>query len=371
MNKFTRKQLYDLVWIKSLTQLAKDYNISDNGLRKICQKHNIPLPKMGHWQKVQYGKKVEVVPLPKRADNKEIQISLDEREAEGKEEHILSKLARISKEIETEHSNFIEVPEKLIKPDLLVREARKDLRTKKASNWRSHKECIYTSTGVLSISVEKQNVLRILCIADTFIKLLRKRGHEIIIEGNETKVIVDDEQYKIRFREKHTREYFNDKTWRYSELIPNGKLSIKFDDLYDKEWADKSKPLEKQLSKVIAFFEIRAVQDKDQRERRRIAQEKADIQREIQRKLQAERDWEEKKVQILLEHSSQWHKAKDLNEFIKEVEAKSSTPTKEVKHWLKWAKEKQAQLDPLSEGSESLIDKYLTPPVPPKKKYFY
>lgn len=369
--QFTRKQLYDLVWSKSLTQLAKEYSISDNGLRKICKKHNIPLPKMGHWQKMQYGKKLEIIPLPKVADNKEIQIYLDERETEGKEEHILSKLARISKEIETGYPSFIEVPEKLIKPDILVREARKDLRTKKASNWRNHKECIYTSTGVLSISVEKQNVLRILCIADTFIKLLRKRGHEIIIEGNETKIIVDDERYKIRFREKHTRESYKDGNWTRSDLIPNGKLSIKFDDLYDKEWADKATPLEKQLSKVIAFFEIRAIQDKEQRERWRIAREESDRQREIERKLQAIREWEEKKVQMLLEHSSQWHKAKDLNEFIQEVEAKSTNPTQEVKDWLKWAKEKQDQLDPLSKGSESLIDKYLTPPVPPKKNYFY
>ncbi len=109
--QLTRKELYDLVWSKSLTQLAKEYNTSDNGLRKICKKHNISLPKMGHWQKVQFGKKVEVVPLQKVANEKEIQISLDEREAEGKEEHIISKIARISKEIETEYPSFIEVPD--------------------------------------------------------------------------------------------------------------------------------------------------------------------------------------------------------------------------------------------------------------------
>jgi len=160
--QFTRKQLYDLVWSKPLSHLAKDYNISDNGLRKICKKHNIPLPKMGHWQKIQYGKQVKVVLLPKVDNDKEVQISLDDREVEGKEEHILSKLARISKGIETEYPKFIEVTEQLVKPDILVREARKELRTKKASNWRNHKECIYTSTGILSISVEKQNVLRIL-----------------------------------------------------------------------------------------------------------------------------------------------------------------------------------------------------------------
>lgn len=321
-------------------------------------------------KKIQYGKKVKVVLLPKVVGDKEVQISLDDREVKGKKEHILSKLARISKEIETEYPNFIEVTEQLVKPDILVREARKELRTKKASNWRNHKECIYTSTGILSISVEKQNVLRILCIADAFIKLLRKRGHEIIIEGNETKIIVDGEKYKVRFREKHTRESYKDGTWTNSVLIPNGKLSIKFDDLYDKEWVDKSTPLEKQLSKVIAFFEIRAVQDNEQRERRRIAQEKADIQREIERKLKVERDWEEKKIQILKGQASEWRKANELQVFIQAVESKSTNPPQNVKDWLKWAKEKQAELDPLSSGTDALIEGYLTAPAPPKYGYF-
>lgn len=47
----TRKELYDLVWSKPFTTLAKKYLISDNGLRKICLKMDIPLPKSGHCSK--------------------------------------------------------------------------------------------------------------------------------------------------------------------------------------------------------------------------------------------------------------------------------------------------------------------------------
>lgn len=39
----TRQQLYELVWSKPLSKLAKEYEISDNGLRKKCIKLNIPL----------------------------------------------------------------------------------------------------------------------------------------------------------------------------------------------------------------------------------------------------------------------------------------------------------------------------------------
>ena len=54
----TRQELYDLVWENPLSKLAKKYNLSDNGLRKVCKKLDIPLPKNGHWQKIQFNKKV-------------------------------------------------------------------------------------------------------------------------------------------------------------------------------------------------------------------------------------------------------------------------------------------------------------------------
>lgn len=54
---FTRKELYDLVLKVPLLALSKKYDISDVGLRKVCIRMNIPLPKSGHWQKLRYGKK--------------------------------------------------------------------------------------------------------------------------------------------------------------------------------------------------------------------------------------------------------------------------------------------------------------------------
>ena len=34
----TRKELYDLVWENPMSKLAKKYNLSDNGLRKVCKR---------------------------------------------------------------------------------------------------------------------------------------------------------------------------------------------------------------------------------------------------------------------------------------------------------------------------------------------
>lgn len=65
---FERQALYVEVWSTPLTQLAKKYGLSDNGLRKVCKAMSIPLPVQGHWAKVAAGHKVPKVPLPPQAE---------------------------------------------------------------------------------------------------------------------------------------------------------------------------------------------------------------------------------------------------------------------------------------------------------------
>ena len=59
LNTVTSAVLYDLVWSKPMTKVAKELSYSDNGLRKICIKHNIPMPRVGYWSKIKFGKKVQ------------------------------------------------------------------------------------------------------------------------------------------------------------------------------------------------------------------------------------------------------------------------------------------------------------------------
>ena len=49
----SRVELYELVWAKPMTHLAKELGLSDVGLRKICVKFGIPLPLRGHWARLQ------------------------------------------------------------------------------------------------------------------------------------------------------------------------------------------------------------------------------------------------------------------------------------------------------------------------------
>jgi len=42
-----REELYEEVWSIPLTQLCAKYGLSDNGLRKVCKRLNVPIPEGG------------------------------------------------------------------------------------------------------------------------------------------------------------------------------------------------------------------------------------------------------------------------------------------------------------------------------------
>ena len=61
---FTREEFHALVWSRPMTQLAKEFGLSDVALHKNCRKHAIPTPPAGWWAKRKAGKNVSVTPLP-------------------------------------------------------------------------------------------------------------------------------------------------------------------------------------------------------------------------------------------------------------------------------------------------------------------
>ena len=63
-----REELYEQVWSVPLSQLCEQYGLSDNGLRKVCKRLNVPVPSRGYWAKVEAGKKVKKTLLPAKAE---------------------------------------------------------------------------------------------------------------------------------------------------------------------------------------------------------------------------------------------------------------------------------------------------------------
>jgi hypothetical protein len=65
MRVFTREQFHDLAWSRPMTELAREFGLSDVALHKICRKHDVPNPPPGWWAKKAAGKKVVVTRLPR------------------------------------------------------------------------------------------------------------------------------------------------------------------------------------------------------------------------------------------------------------------------------------------------------------------
>lgn len=70
-HKFTRQELYDLVWSAPVQAVAKTFSLSDRGLAKICTAANIPVPARGYWAKKEAGKPVTRPGLPARGFGQE------------------------------------------------------------------------------------------------------------------------------------------------------------------------------------------------------------------------------------------------------------------------------------------------------------
>jgi len=49
---YNREQLYEDIWSLPMSRLAEKYGVSDRALAKACRKLHVPVPTMGHWNKV-------------------------------------------------------------------------------------------------------------------------------------------------------------------------------------------------------------------------------------------------------------------------------------------------------------------------------
>lgn len=66
VKKYTRKELYELVWEKPRSKLASEVGVSSVAIAKACRKYQIPMPDRSYWAKLAAGKPVRKRPLPSR-----------------------------------------------------------------------------------------------------------------------------------------------------------------------------------------------------------------------------------------------------------------------------------------------------------------
>lgn len=350
---FTRQNLYELVWTKPLSVLAKEYQISDNGLRKICKKMQIPLPPMGHWQKVRSGVHVKRIKLPDKYSGKN-EVTLDERGLEDNSP--VAKYFRLKKEIENDPTLPLKVPEKLSKPDKLIIETRRSLRDEKRC-YNPHRGIIASRDSVLNVRVSRHNLSRALRFLDALIKLLRARGHDIIIEYGRTKAVVYGSRIEISVKEKLKYEMYE--RFGYKDYSAAGVLSVKIEGYRERTWVDDRQPIEDKLPSILAKLEVLGLELQEFRIRNEKLQREREEKERIQREIKERKENEFKRFRNLFIQATMLHKANVLRQYVRTVESYAmgkGDKTEELNSWINWAMNKIAWIDPLINQIDPILD---------------
>jgi len=358
--KLTRKELYDLVWAEPLSRLAKRFKISDNGLRKICKRMHIPIPAMGHWQKIQYNKKVVITKLPEKYDGKDEIILHEKGSDDAENDSHVAQQRRLVSLIESSKDIELQVPNRLSsRPDKLITSTGnyyEAYRKRHRGNFTSYPERI----NVLDIEVNEENIPRTLRLLDTIIKALKFRNHNVINEHFSTYAIIGDEKVKFRVREKKRVSDEKDR-FGFHQYEQTGEFVFVIDigPYRRKEIKDGYEPVEKKVSAIIAMLELEGKRMKEERIASEIRQKQWEEKQKIERELREQQENEVKAFKKLFLQAVRLHQANIIRNYIQTFEAdamKKGNNTKEFTQWLAWAEHKVSWYDPLVNGPDPLLN---------------
>ena len=322
----------------------------------------IPLPEMGYWQKIQYGKPVEIKELSNDYSGKnEVTFTIRETPLSFN----ISPQKALKESLGNDSSLPIKVNQKLSKPDALIIEAKESLTNKKAvSNGRHfgfyysrYKGMVETKRDELTIRVSPANVGRALRFFDAFIKLLRARNHDIIFEYGNTYALLDDEKFEISLREKYIKAKSND-SWQNYEFVPSGIMAFKLESYPYKEWKDGKQLIEDRIADIFTYFELYAQKRRQERiyfeEQCKIREEKERIEREIK----ARKEKEVRDFKKLVKEANQWQQTQMIRSYISYVEQnalEAGELSDELKNWIDWSKQKADWYDPYKKKDDIIL----------------
>jgi hypothetical protein len=302
-----------MVWETPMIHLAKKLNLSDVGLRKICKKQGIPLPRSGHWTRKQLGKEDARPELPYPNHNPTINLPDEVQAEQNRSRGAIVKAAK-------------KPPEQ---PQLRTIEQLHDLRCiKTAEGIKAHIKAIEKKTGQsfetvmhqpakwppttlfefsyfhsrqeqISIVATAKNAIRALCIADEIIERLEKQGIEVILEQRRNYLRYamyaqkEGEKYEFEFRETWTKAsptpalkklYKLDTggdVWRDYIEVPKNVLCIQLNGKYGKMVNDSRVKLELQIDRLVDIM-VNALDEKiQQRVDRAIRERESERRRAI------------------------------------------------------------------------------------------
>ena len=328
IESITRKQLYDLIWSKPLTKVQLELGLTYAQIRSICNEQKIPIPGSGFWIKKEYGKPLTILPLVEDADIED-EIRLPRTKAK-KIQDVKVEVKRVVKDWHPLVKSFIE------KYALHKNEVKRD-------GWSN------ALRGELNIHVKETHFKRATRIFNALIKSMVKRGWEIKIEYNSTRVKINDHTYYLSLRTKYKR-IIDEKGSKYyvaTKLVPEDILIFKIARIESYEFQDTpSKPLEEKLELIVSRLESLVAKDTQMAAEAKIRNEIYRLERERREAEQKAREEEQKKFEQLILDAENWNKALLITKYLDEIESMPNLNQIEI-DYIKWGRIKVHDLNPL------------------------
>ncbi|MGZ8983001.1 MAG: hypothetical protein ACXW11_03485 [Methylotenera sp.] len=350
----SRSQLYELVWSKPITTLAKEYGFSDVGFSKICRRHNIPLPPSGYWARVSAGFKVPKPPLPHPHRDGTVYIP---PMASTSDDAVIQKKIHLAKEkSEIERIVNIPIPQQIIDPhkftqntqlyfEKLIKKIESAQKSKSLpSNYMSIVESVYRGrlvcheAGCFNVSVSESLVDRAISFLDGLVKELESRDFKIKSDrdekaGNFVGAIKDNEHISFKISEGYKYQDIKKDSKHRTELdrllysgkepVPTGKLTFSVfacEMQIGRNWTDGKRLIEAELPAIVHEFISLVPCQKQRRIDEAIRKEQREEEGRFFRERESQRYFEQSIYEEALRESEIFKSHKELDTYLNHLE---------------------------------------------------
>ena len=389
-----REELYQKVWEKPVSEVAKEYGISDNALRKRCINLHVPLPERGYWARLRAGKPVKQSPLPA------LEIPQPDKPKTGDERKLHFKEAALPLMQREDREELLSLASVLRvgNPSSKLLDPVQQQLTK-CREWSNPKPQ-YTAGGYyiprrvsqeppmpLATSVSPKSYSRVFHIIDTILRALQRYegswshyDQKFRVNGEWISFEITEEKDKIPHEITQSErikmlEYEQAKlrgSYASNPQIPkydhpwNGKLKMVIQGRYS--FSDcKAYLLEDRIGEIlIAFFEASTAAHaqylKELEEHRRQMEER-------EKKEQEKKRYNEEiaRTKALVNEAKDYATARMIREYVEAIRANPGNDGADPE-WLNWASKKADWFDPTVAREDELLGKRHHADDPDQKK---
>ncbi|WP_417477268.1 hypothetical protein [Maricaulis sp.] len=357
--KISRRELYDRVWSPPMSRLGPEFGLSGNGLKKLCARHDIPVPPRGYWAKKAAGQRMAQYRLPTGERSPQEDIIIRPSPPPIPDPVIPNLPAGMQ---------TIAVADQLGKPHAVIRNWRErhDRETRAARNAKNTWSTLIAPTPWSQMDRRQHRIL------DALFKGLERGGAAVTEDDrNAIRVNLGGEAVEIRLREKLKRirrpltdsekrmSYHLERGW-VQELVGSGKLAFEIrswlPEHLKREWIESdTRPMESQLSAIVATLLAAApiieARRKREAEERREREAQATRQREIERLQRID----DNRWRRFLELAAEWEDVQRAQAYLAAVSAAADIDDPDLTTLQDWVEQRADSVSPTSRGGSAIL----------------